>query len=135
VVRRLRGREGRIGICDESDCFGVQTVMQSRNAIRALAQLRDVEMLVQTVPSVPSAPEAKKDADPLGSQGVRVLIGKEDRVVRVEVALPLLQQGLTPAELARVFAGPLAANDFDASLRAGLAFLTRFGQRPAPQRR
>jgi hypothetical protein len=134
VLRHIRGRDGRIGVLDESECFSAAALTQARDSIRSLAQNSDVEVLVETVATLPPA-STERAANDLGSRGIHVVIGKDDRSVRVRVAPALQQQGITLVSLARSFAGPLRQKNFDASLRAGIRFVARVETPRTPARR
>jgi hypothetical protein len=128
VVRRLRGREGRIGVNDEGGCFSARALRESTREINSLAQVCDVEVLVETVPrlNAEGARRAAARCRELGKHGVYVLLDREGPTVQVHVTEALRRQGLTGEELSNRLTAGLRGGDFDRALLEGVRAVLRF---------
>jgi hypothetical protein len=155
VLVRIDGPEGRCGIDDESGCFSVKAIQQTRQEIYHLASAFRLEIRVETSPDpvqvvakktkdrqqlqeiwlyeknhapTPSAltDEGKKRTRELGQYGVYVHINKGAPDVQVYVSDALQAQGLTDQQLRQVVEPHLRQKQFDRGLREGVRFLARF---------
>jgi hypothetical protein len=128
VYRRLQGREGRIGVCDESECFSVKALDEAQQTIHTLAVKFDVEVLVETAPSLADAVvvQAEKSDRELGPRGIHLVIARGTPAVRVHVGEDLRKRGLADERLRRALERPLRKRDFDGALADGLRTVSRF---------
>jgi hypothetical protein len=129
VLRRLEGHEGRIGVCDDCDCFSVQALGESLRRIHTLAESSGIEVLVETVPALAADKQkAEERARELGVRGVYVRMSRDIPAVQVSVSPALQKRGLTPDRLQKVVEPRLKANQFDQALAEGVGEVARFQQ-------
>jgi hypothetical protein len=130
VLRRLQGREGRIGVSDESECFSVKILNDAQLAIHKLAREYDVEVLVETVASLPEAADKECDdrARELGVQGVYLMIVRDTPAACVHVSGELARQDFPADRLRQAVAAKLKEGKFDLALVEGVREVAQFEQ-------
>jgi hypothetical protein len=128
VVRRLEGHEGRIGVCDDCDCFSVHALGSTLRQIHTLAETSGVEVLVETAPTLAAEKKADERAKEVGVRGVYLLMARDNPAVQVSVSPALQQEGLT-AERVRAAVEPrLKEHNFDKALVDGVGAVAHFEQ-------
>jgi hypothetical protein len=128
LLRRLQGRDGRIGVKDEGACFSVRALNVAQREIRFLAHHCNVEVLVETVPALDGGTAERVAAccRELGPRGVHGLIARRDGAVRVHIAEALSKEGFRAADLRRLLQDHFREQDYDGGLVEGMQLLARF---------
>jgi hypothetical protein len=134
VLRRLEGHEGRIGICDDCDCFTVQALGISVPRIEALANSSGIEVLVETTPTLPHERKADERARELVVHGVYLLLVRDVPAVQVSVHADLQEQGLTADRVRGAVEPGLKEKDFDQALVEGIRAVQRFAEARAAKK-
>ncbi len=134
VLRRIEGHEGRIGICDECDCFSVQALGESLRQIHTLAESSGVEVLVETAPTLAADRKADERAREIGVRGVCILLAHDAPAVQVSVSPALQKQGLTADRVRAAVEPCLKENNFDKALVEAVAEVARF-EKARPDRK
>jgi hypothetical protein len=154
VLLRLDGPEGRSGINDESECFTVKTIQETRQEIHELAATYRIEIGIETSPDrVVMMPPGKDGRDhglgawmferahvltmeiknpdkirlrTLGERTVYFHINKDAADAQVFVSNALQKQGLSNVQLRQVLKTHLSKKDYDGGLREALRVVARF---------
>lgn len=128
VFRRIQGREGRIGVKDECECFSVLALRQNTQAIQQLARTANVELLVETVPDLTAecCAAAKDCVQRSGAKGVHLVIAVHGPAVRVTLSESLRKQGFSARKLEQVVEEHLRRKDYDGGLTESIGLLARF---------
>lgn len=127
ALARLNGRDGRIGVLDEADCFSVRALRQSNHLIHLLAHDTNVEVYVHSVPAGTET-LCKQCCDHLGEMspcGVCILIQRDKGSAVVTVSDSLRQRGLDAKQLEKVIERRLSRKEYDTGLLEGMNLVAR----------
>jgi hypothetical protein len=156
VLLRLDGPEGRCGINDESECFSVKVIQETRQEIHQLAATYRIAIGIETTPDkvvvVPHAKDGRnerfqgdwmferkdgpttvaiKNPDKtrvriVGDRTVYFHINKDAGDAQVFVSDALQKQGLSNAQLRHVLKTHLSKKDYDGAVREAIQVVARF---------
>jgi hypothetical protein len=131
AVRRLGGREGRVGVSDATGCFSVRLLRHTTLELRELASRADVEVLIETVP--PGREPADRLAR-MGPKAVHIRIDPAGPAVEVRASEAIAAAGFNAERLREQVLRHLKQRQYDDALRAGVHFVQRL-QRETPDDR
>jgi hypothetical protein len=131
VVRCLDGREWRVGVADAGGYFSVRQLREATVALRNLACICEVEVLIETARGEAVSAPANRLAE-MGPKAIHVRIDPRKPAVEVHASEAIRADGFSAEKLREQMLRRLKKRQYDGALGDGVRFVLRL-ERQAPK--
>jgi len=132
LLVRLEGREGRVGVRDEAGCFSVRVVRESCQALRTLACVRDLEVVIETRRCPQERIDCRSRLAGLGPRAILVILDPSSQEAQVTVSEALRREAFPAEQLREQLVDCCRDRQPDSALVKTVQLVSNFGVNKDP---